>query len=691
MNIHDSVTTLKFANKCAAAFKRLGIQTIADLLLYYPVRYEDYSQITDISALQEGDQTTIRGKVELIGRKRSFKRRTYITEAIVADQTDQLRVIWFGSPYITRVLKVGDEVFLSGKVKADMLGNVMNNPTYEKAKGHGTSTTHTARIVPLYGLTKGITHKQMRFFIKQAMDVVDEISEWLPDDVRDQVDVMGLSEALRFIHFPETDAELSFAQARLKFDELFVLQLRAEMIRQSQKRYTAPRISFNQEKVKAFVSDLPFELTKDQKIAAWDIIQDCQKAEPMNRLLEGNVGSGKTVVAALSMYNAFLSNKQSVMMAPTEILAKQHYESAKQLLGDEVPVALFTGKECINPFPSSHSAKSKKRAELRDRIECGEVPVVIGTHALLNDAVHFDDLGLTIVDEQHRFGVEQRKILREKSGDASTAPHFLSMSATPIPRSLALTLYGDLDISIIKQMPPGRKIIKTRFVECVHREKAYQFIAQQMKRGRQGFVVCARIGEDGEEVTEKKSVLTEYEKLSKEIFPDFRIAYLHGKMKKSDKDEVMESFKKGGIDMLVSTSVIEVGVNIPNATVMMIEDAERFGLAQLHQFRGRVGRSDHQSYCFVFTDSDVEEVVERLSFFEKNTNGFSLAEYDLKRRGPGDVYGTAQSGAVPLRFASLADTELIQKARALARDIDFDAFPTLRERVRAWEHAVHLE
>jgi len=705
---------------------RLGIETTKDLLLYFPFRYEDYSEILDIANLKEGMQTTIRGKVELIANKRSPRKRVNITEAVVADDTGRLRVVWFGQPFITKQLHSGDEVFLSGKVDADMFGATMKGPVFEKIriihhepipnpplKGEGTiRTAHTARIVPIYPLTAGITQKQIRFLIEQCIDLANTLDDWVPDDIRDQADVMSLAEAVRAIHFPESQDELKHAERRLKFDELFLLQLRAEMMRQAVKREQAPTMTFYEKEIKAFVSSLSFVLTKDQKISAWEILKDMGKGEPMNRLLEGDVGSGKTVVGGLIALNAVLNGYQVAIMAPTEILAAQHFASLKKMLGSRVNVALYTRTKKVigGDISELHSDEirddngGKKVSQdiithLNTSPVQGGIGIIVGTHALLSEDIIFNNLGLVIVDEQHRFGVEQRKTMKRKITGEIT-PHFLSMTATPIPRSFALALYGDLDISVIKEMPTGRKAIKTRVVESKHRDKAYQFIREQVREGRQVFVICSLIVEKDEKLEtrnlkfgniERKSVLNEYEKLSKVVFPDLRVGYLHGKLKVQEKEETMKKFRLGEIDILVSTSVVEVGVDIPNASVMMIEGADRFGLAQLHQFRGRVGRADHQSYCFLFTDSYSDKVKERLTFFESHTSGFDVAEFDLKQRGPGEVYGTTQSGMMHLRLASLRDGDIIKTAREIARGLDFSQYPSLKEKVGEWEGMVHLE
>lgn len=693
MKLTTKVIALNQVGKALGSrLKHLGIEIVEDLLLYYPFRYEDFSRTVLIKDLQDGEEVTIKGKVELVANKRSLRKRKIITEAIVRDETDQIRLVWFGQPFLTQQIKAGQSFCFSGKVTSDMFGFQMVGPVYEREQNN----THTGRIVPLYSLTTGITQKQIRFLVQQILPLALDIPEWLPEEIQNKTGVISLGQAIQDIHFPKNHEARQAAERRLKFDEIFILQLRAEMIRQSIKKEKAPVLTFQEKEMRTFVESLPFPLTKAQKIASWEILQDIQKNEPMNRLLEGDVGSGKTVVAAMALYMTVLNGYQGILMVPTEILAKQHFETLKDIFGERAEIALLT--------------RENKKAEVVEAIKQGKIALIVGTHALLSENVQFKKLGLVIVDEQHRFGVEQRKTIREKSGNAH-APHFLSMTATPIPRSFALTIYGDLDLSIINEMPPGRKPIKTRLVDPHNREKAYEFIREQVKgadsdvhRGRQVFVICPLIDASAANpliVDDKKSVLSEYKKLSEIIFPDLRVGYLHGKMparggsvsggKRPSKDEIMRQFAAGELDILVATSVVEVGVDIPNASVMMIEGAERFGLAQLHQFRGRVGRSEHQSYCFLFTDSESEKVRERLTFFEKTLDGFVLAEYDLKERGPGEVYGTAQSGMMNFRLATMRDSAIIRLARETARGLDFGEYAELKKKVRDWEKQVHLE
>ncbi|MBU0661160.1 ATP-dependent DNA helicase RecG [Patescibacteria group bacterium] len=704
MNLSTPIIQLhKVGKALEGKLSRLGIHTVGDLLQYTPYRYEDYSNIAKIGELADGMQVTILGNIDIISSKRSPRKRTMLTEAVISDDSGTIRIVWFSQPFIKKVLNAGEKVYFSGKVKDSMYGMQMIAPTYDKVKDKA-ETGYTARIVPLYPLTAGVTHKQIRALLEQVIGLTEHMPDWIADDVRDRVDIMPYGEALRAIHFPKSDKELALAKKRFTFDELFILQLRATRIRAMHRLSSAIQIPFQKEHIQSFVSSLPFELTKDQKVAAWEIFQDLEKDIPMNRLLEGDVGSGKTVVAGMVAFQVLSHKQQVVIMAPTEILARQHFASFQELFAKkDIVIALIVqseyaavGIETIETQPKAgKKTKAGKKREVQDAIQKGTIDIIVGTHALLSDNIQFKQLGLVIVDEQHRFGVGQRKILKDKSGDPNTTPHFLSMTATPIPRSFALTVYGDLDISIIKSMPAGRKEIKTRLVDPHNRDKAYDFIRKQIQAGRQVFVICPLIQENEDEETgiaeEKKSVMAEYVKLSQDIFSDMRVSFVHGKLKAKEKDETMQAFDRGEIDILVSTSVVEVGVNIPNASVMMIEGADRFGLAQLHQFRGRVGRGDHQSYCFVFTDSDSEKAMERLQLFESTSDGFALAEHDLAIRGPGDVYGLTQSGMMKLRYASMQDVEIIQQAREIAQDIDLEQYPEMRKRVALFEEQVHLE
>jgi ATP-dependent DNA helicase RecG len=704
--------------KTASLFNRLGIFTAYDALNYFPFRYEDYRSQVNIDDLQEGEIVTVCGIVELIANRRSFKTKKIITDCLVQDETGTVRVMWFNQPFLSKNLQPGSKVFLSGKVTRDMLGLVLISPAYEKyIQNH--DQLHTSRLIPVYASVSELTQKTIRTVVNYVIQLADEAIDWVPEKIIHEHNLVSLNFALKKIHFPENEIEMQKSIQRLKFDELLLIQLKAEKGRNDRLLSQAIPLEFFQEKIKKFVASLPFALTKTQKVSTWEILQDISHATAMNRLLSGDVGSGKTVVAAVAVYSAYLNNAQVAIMVPTEILARQHFESLRSMLAQYgVRVGLFTrnqrcstenvkknvhnedGEDTHTPVDNDKISKVK----MLQKIQNHEVDVVVGTQAFLSEHVEFKNLGLVIVDEQHRFGVEQRKIIKAKGRGV----HFLSMTATPIPRSLALMIYGDLDVSVISELPPGRKPVVTRLVEPHKRDKAYQFIRDLVSQGRQVFVVCPLIEQATDTSTtmakntvtqslfstiEKKTVMDEFKKLSQKIFPSLRVGYLHGKMKSQEKEEIMHKFSVHEIDILVSTSVIEVGVNIPNAAVMMIEGAERFGLAQLHQFRGRVGRSGFQSYCLLFTEVFSAPVQERLHFFEQCLDGFKLAEKDLEIRGPGEVYGTEQSGMMQLRLAKLSDFDLIKKARTAARVLITDIlnYPHVFEKLKKWDEAIHLE
>ncbi|MFA5358350.1 MAG: ATP-dependent DNA helicase RecG [Patescibacteria group bacterium] len=680
----------QIAAKLSSKLKKLGIETIEDLLFYYPFRYDDFSQILDIKDLTAGTIATIRGKVQLIENQRSWRRRVLITECIVNDITGSVKVIWFGQPYVAKILKSGDEVFISGRVDYNK-GLFFSSPSYEKVTQtkEEFGTTHTARLVPVYNLTKGITSKQLRYLIKMVLSNVSAIREYLPGQIIRGLKFPGLAEAIKQIHFPDSKTKLDQAQKRLKFDEFFLIQLKNQLARQKLNNSKATSVPFASEVIKKWVTKLPFKLTDAQRRSAWEILQDLSRDRPMNRLLEGDVGSGKTVVAAMAMLDVVQNNLQVALMAPTEILAKQHYHTITKLFSDfDFKIGLMTRTQG-EIFGDGRQDKK----DLIKKIKSGKIKVVIGTHALIQEKVYFYNLALAIVDEQHRFGVQQRKALQQKSGHPEVLPHFLSMTATPIPRSLALTIYGDLDISIIDQMPAGRKKVITKIVQSAQRDKAYRFIRQEIVRGRQVFVICPLI--DPSDKLGFKSVREEAVRLDKKIFPEFKIAVLHGRLKSEEKEMIMRDFSAGKINILVSTSVVEVGVDVPNATVMMIEGADRFGLAQLHQFRGRVGRGQDQSYCFLFSQTENDFSKERLAALVSSSDGFKLAEQDLRFRGPGETLGTVQSGMPDLHLANLFDFAIIKQAREwseriIAWDPDLQKNPNLKQKIGDLED-IHLE
>ncbi|MDO8571599.1 MAG: ATP-dependent DNA helicase RecG, partial [bacterium] len=615
-------------------------------------------------------------------------------EALISDESGSVKAIWFNQPYLAKTLFVGETISLAGKTSDNFFDLQLLNPAYEKIR-EGIDQLHTGRLVPIYHLGEKISQRQFRTLIKNVLDTIStSITEWLPRSIFEKEDLLPLQTALTCIHFPQSREQFEKATTRFKFDELFFLQMFNRKLKRQLQSMSAPEVSLDYKNMKTFLACLPFQLTEGQKQAMRDILADIQKKIPMNRLLEGDVGSGKTIVAALTAMNIVHSGHQVAFMAPTEILAKQHFGTLCQLFGIfDVRIGLMTRSTCSITMKKPHirgEHEEISKKQLLSRISEGTVDIIVGTHALLENPVQFHSLGLAIIDEQHRFGVKQRKALRLKNNWGLT-PHLLSMTATPIPRTLALTVYGDLDISIIDTMPVGRKNIITKIVPMRYRDWTYDFIRKQVKKGRQVFVICALI--DPSDMLGARSVKQEYERLTKEIFPDLRIGMLHGKMKADEKERTMSEMLEKNIDILISTSVIEVGVDIPNATVMLIEGAERFGLAQLHQFRGRVGRSSYQSYCFLLPTEQSQEEKERLKVFVTCNNGFELAEKDLQFRGSGDMYGQRQSGMAVLKIASLNDVVLIKKAREWAEKIseEIEKYPEIERRVEEFQKEVHLE
>ncbi|MFH0956125.1 MAG: ATP-dependent DNA helicase RecG [Candidatus Falkowbacteria bacterium] len=699
----DTTEISRVGESTAKRLKKLGIATALDLLFYFPFRYDDFTRLTPIAKLQAGVSANVVGQIELIQNKRSWKKRMNITEALVSDGTETLKVIWFNQPFIARNLRVGDKISLAGKIEENYGGLTMNSPVYEKLiYGQGV---HTQGLVPNYHSTANLTQKQIRFLIKQVINLSAQIADWLPLEIKKSIKLLNLAEAIKKVHFPKNNLDIKKARERLAFDELFLIQLQSQLVKKNLDLSRAHEIKFYEKETKKFVDNLPFKLTDAQRKAAWEILRDLADNKPMSRLLEGDVGSGKTIVIIIAMLNAVLNKKQAVLMVPTEILARQHYETICKLLANfKVKVGLITRnqKEISDSLATGQYPKDKK-FNASDVIE--NVDIIIGTHSLIQEDVQFNNLALAIIDEQHRFGVEQRKALLKKNAapatpclrggrDQNLSPHFLSMTATPIPRSLALALYGDLDLSVINQMPEERKKIITKVIPENKRAKAYEFIREQVKAGRQVFVICPLI-----DISDKlgvKSAEEEYKKLDKIVFPELAMGKLHGKMKASEKEKIMQEFLDNKIKILVSTSVVEVGVDVPNASVMMIEGADRFGLAQSHQFRGRVGRSIYQSYCFLFTDSQLPQTLNRLQALVDYSNGFELAKLDLKFRGPGEFYGTAQKGFPELKMASLFDYALMKQARDQAvqlikEDENLSRWPALKERLGEWEKLVHLE
>ena len=704
--------------------KKLGIKTVKDLLWHFPVRYEDFSRVISISEIEPGQKVNIQGEVLKMSNRMIFPRRMSITNALVGDETGAVKVVWFNQPFIANSLREGTLVSLAGKANLDKHGLYLSSPAYEKIQDvefKKYDLTHTGGLIPVYPETEGVTSKYLRFLIKPILKDL-EIPDPLPEETVKKHGLTSLSEALNKIHYPISSAEAETAKERLAFDDLLLFQLKALLERRKLNQLKSVRVKFDQELIKSFISRLPFELTKDQKVAAWEILKDLEKTYPMNRLMEGDVGSGKTVVALMGAVQVAKSGYQSTFLAPTEVLANQHFRTMTELLGNNfLNIGLLTGSD------AKLNGKTVSKPELKDKISKGGVDVIIGTHAVIQKDVHFKNLAFVVIDEQHRFGINQRKALisgstqgQYRHGDAQSPalliPHLLSMTATPIPRTLALTIYGDLDISIIKEKPKNRQKIITKVVSPSQRKTAYKFIRDEVNSGRQVFVICPRIeladptkeikGKNGQSKmnimwAEVKAVEDQYKKLSEDVFPDLKVAMLHGKMKPKEKNEIMSSFAKASedkrkIDILVATSVVEVGVDIPNATIMMIENSERFGLAQLHQFRGRVGRGEHQSYCLLFSSTPDKNINQRLKALVECDDGFMLAEKDMSIRGPGEFFGVKQSGLPDLAMASLANVELIKKARLEARLLlkenpNLSNHPLLKEKLDSFQRLTHFE
>lgn len=654
----------------AGRAERLGIITLEDLIFHFPHRYDDFTLASPINIVQPGETVTIRGTV--IDSKTEYTRRSFkIQRVTVQDDTGNIECIWFNQAYITQTLTPGTFVSIAGRVDAFRGKKVIQFKDYEKLPSLDAKAVHTGGLVAVYPETKGLSSKWIRNRIKEIL-ADNYFDEYLPEQIIKKHNLMSFNDALHFIHFPENFEQVTKARERLSFDELFLTQLKASQRRAEwakQISTSAFEIEAHRDKINAFINSLPFELTNSQQTAIEDIFADISKTKPMNRLVEGDVGSGKTIVASVAMYAAFLNGFQSALMAPTDILANQHYKTISTFLEPlGLKVLLYT-------------AASKKKIK-----EIGEFDIAIGTHALLDDKLTFDKLGLVVIDEQQRFGVEQRAILRNKG----KSPHFLTMTATPIPRTVFLTLYGDLDLSYLADMPKGRQKVKTWLVPEIKRNSAYKWIAKKVKeiddkgRPNQVFIVCPFI-EESESATTVKAAVKEFEHLQKNVFPELKLGLLHGKIKNAEKEQILTDFRDGKIDILVATPVVEVGIDIPNATIMLIEAADRFGLAQLHQLRGRVGRNDKESFCYLFTDSTSEKTSFRLKNMERIYNGAELAEIDLKLRGPGDVYGTLQHGVPKLKIASFSDVELIEKSKKEVANIfpHLQSYPLLQEKLKS--------
>lgn len=677
MTVNSPVIELKGAGpELVKKLAILGVHSVGDLITYYPRRYEDYSHISTVEKLHPG-VVTVEAKISQV-TGRYVRRGMHITEAMASDETGSVRLIWFNQPYRAGAIKAGATYFIGGEYALRRSRFSILNPSIELASDF---PLNTARIVPIYRETRGLRSSAIRKLVLQAIKSVEDLGEHLPKWLIDGQKLVVYGRAVTEMHFPSSAAALSKAKRRLGFEEIFELTLAALLNKYEFAKGKALAIPFKQTLAKDFVSNLPFKLTNAQRKVIWRIYQDMEKIHPMNRLVEGDVGSGKTVVAAMAALMAIEQGFQVALMAPTEILARQHADTIYKLMnsvGQGDKVSLLIGG--LTP---------KQKANAHKRIKNGDIKFMVGTHALISEKVDMHKLGLVIIDEQHRFGVEQRKKLQAKAGHM---PHVLHMSATPIPRSLALTLYGELDISVLDELPPGRQTIITKVASPNSRKTLYAGINKQLDAGRQMFVVCPLILDT--ETSGGVSVEEVYEQLAKHDFKHRKVGLLHGKMKSAEKEAVMRKFVAHDYDILVSTTVIEVGVDVPNATIMLIEGAERFGLAQVHQLRGRVGRGEHQSYCYLMP-SDSRAPSQRLRALETISDGFKLAELDLQLRGPGAIYGSMQHGALDLRVAELTDIKLISAARNAAQDFidrkeSLKKYPHLDSRVSTLRAVTNL-
>ncbi len=677
----------------AQSFKRLGVRTVNDMLYHFPHRYDDFTSQKQIADLEIGSTETVVASVIDI---RTFGTRSGMSgiELLVGDQSGNLKVVFFRQPWLAKQFVIGAQIVLSGKIDSFQGLRQMTGPDWEPYSDD--ELIHTGRLVPVHPLTKGLYERNARSIIKRVVDrAAPLVQDYLPAKVRDRAGLMPLADALVQIHFPNDKEHLERARRRIGFDEFLFIQLgvlQRKLLWQGEHGYAMP---FNQDVHEELLSKLPFDLTGAQVRALEEIFVDMQRPVPMARLLQGDVGSGKTAVAAATAVQAIANGFQAAIMAPTEILAEQHYKGLKALLGQvRVPRAMQEATAPADAQAAAHQAEltelkrllgmmpeddldgagvrvalltgslgAKERRRVLEGIAKGDVDLVVGTHALITESVQYAQLGLVVVDEQHRFGVEQRQRLKNKGFN----PHMLVMTATPIPRTLTMTIYGDLDTSVLDELPPGRQEIKTRWIVSAERDKAYKHMRREISRGRQAYVVCPLVDES--EKVDLPSAEEMYAKLQGETFPDLRVTLIHGKMLPREKDEAMVSFRNHEYDIMVATAVIEVGIDVPNSTTMVIEGADRFGLAQLHQFRGRVGRGMHQSYCILVSDKENEVTKQRLEAMEQTRDGFKLAEIDLQLRGPGEFFGTRQSGTPDLKVAQLADTRLLHAANLEAQKI----------------------
>ncbi|MEX1028049.1 MAG: ATP-dependent DNA helicase RecG [Candidatus Paceibacterota bacterium] len=723
MNPTDPLTEhFRLKTDQVKALKKLGIEVVRDLLFHFPSRYGDVARVTTIDSLKDKEHAQIFGRVKKLETKKSFRSKVPMAEATIEDDTGTVKAVWFHQPYIAKMIKEGATVRVEGEV-SEPKNKENGKPGFTNPEIEAVSRIPTGvgdslfagdielYAQPVYPESKGVTSRWLFHAIQKVMraQVLDGLIDPIPEKIRERYHLPDLQTSLIWIHTPQKKEHADSARKRFAFEEIFFIQIKKQLTRKQYEKHPTFRIDKTYADLSTFIDSFPFTPTGAQERSIKQILDDFTKDYAMSRLLEGDVGSGKTFVAAVTAKAVIdtrpdkdkdFGNLQVAYMAPTEVLARQHFESFKEFFaGSGIKLGLITGSGC-EKFPSKSNPNDStniSRKKLLQWVANGEIPILIGTHSLVYDSVAFENLAYVIVDEQHRFGTLQRAKLRKKEDDVF--PHLLSMTATPIPRTLALTMYGDLDLTLLDEMPKERKSIKTAIVPPNKRANVYAKIHQELKAGRQLYVICPRIDEpdpDKEQTILAKSVTEEAKRLKKEVFPDYEIEIMHSKMTPKEKNDVMEQFDSGEVDILVSTSVVEVGVNVPNATMIIIEGAERFGLAQLHQLRGRVMRGAHQSYCFVFTDSGSQKTKDRLGALKKAKNGFELAEYDLAQRGAGELAGRKQSGISDLGMEAIKNIKMVEAAREEAKtlveqDEALKKYPLLRERIASKSTDIHFE
>lgn len=682
----------KVGPKQSQKLEKLGIKYIRDFLFHFPSRYDDLSKIKKISELEADENTTVSGKIIKFTTKRSWQKKIKIIEIILADDTGKIKAVWFNQDYLIESFShsYNKNIRLSGKVKLDKNGFSMSNPIWEPVS---KSPNHTGRIVPIYPETKGVTSRWLRWQIENIFRSNFKIIDPLPKKILKKYHLPSLKKALYNIHFPTNENSHLVAQKRFAFFDMFLIQIKSLQIKQNLKNENAPIFKYNKKITEKFLNSLPFKLTGDQQKAWREIRKDLSKPHPMNRLLNGDVGSGKTIVAMLASIQVSNANFQIALMAPTEVLAYQHFKSFSDFFSDfNISIGLLTASYKL--IYKNGIEQKIKRDKMLNKMKTRKLDIVIGTHALIQKDIAFKKLALVIIDEQHRFGVKQRAYLQQSISNqhkSISIPHFLTMTATPIPRTISMTLLGSLDVSLIAEMPKNRKPIVTSIILPKKTAEVYEFIRQQVNNGFQTFIILPLV-EESEKLTDLKAVLTEHKRLSQKVFPEFKLELLHGKMKSTEKEIIMKDFKNKKTQILVSTSVIEVGIDIPNATTMIIEDAYRFGLSQLHQFRGRIGRGEKQSYCFLFSKKSTK----KLRVIANNLNGFKIAEEDLRLRGPGSFLGVRQSGLADNTMQNITNIKMIKAANADAKNIiqtdpELTKHPFLIQSLEKINREIHLE